>query len=164
MATLYPAPEESSVVGVGQPAPNFTLTNTDGRVYTLHNLVQTQPLVLVFYRGDWCPYCQLQLAQLGQTYPQFTGRGAEVWAISPQSHQLNQQFREKRGVPFPILYDENTQIIRQWGLYHELNPYQLDIPYPTTYIIKVGGVVHWRKLGLRADDRPTPGEVLSNLP
>lgn len=156
-------PNEARAVPVGTAVPPFTLQNTDGQPYTLAQIPADKPLILVFYRGDWCPYCQLQMYQLSQVYNDILAHGAELWAISPQSQEQNQAFREKRDIPFPILCDDKLTVIDQWGLRDELDPSQEQIPYPTTYII-VNGQAHWRKLGHRKDDRPTPGEIIAALP
>ncbi len=155
---------EKQTVDIGRVAPNFTLLDTTG---TPHNLLETaaeRPLILVFYRGDWCPWCQLQMKQLAGIYPELQKRGVALWAISPQTNEKNIAFKEKREIPFPILDDSALAVIGGWGLEDELDPHQEHIPYPTTYIIAQGGRVYWRRLGQRPDDRPTPGEIMAALP
>lgn len=157
-------PNEAKAVKEGQMAPNFTLYDTDGRAHELAAVAAVQPMILVFYRGDWCGWCQLQMAQLTKAYAEFEQAGVALWAISPQEQALNLAFRQKRDIPFPILEDSHLAVIDHWGLRHELNPDSENIPYPTTYIIAQGGRVHWRRMGHTKDDRPTPGEILANLP
>ena len=156
--------EINKIVNVGDIAPDFTLTDTMGRHHTLSEATAIQPVVLVFYRGDWCPYCQIQLHQLGNHESAFQNKKALVLAISPQKHELNIAFAEKRGVPFPILWDEGQNVIETWGLCHELNEHQEHIPHPTTYVIGRGNKVLWRKLGENAADRPDPADILAALP
>ncbi len=156
-------PNEAIAIPVGTAVPTFTLYNTDGQAYSLADIPPDKPLILVFYRGDWCPYCQLQMHQLSQVYSDIVARGAELWAISPQSQAQNQAFREKRDIQFPILGDTDLAVINRWGLRDELDPSQEQIPHPTTYII-LNGQAHWRRMGHRKDDRPTPGEIIAALP
>lgn len=158
-------PNEEIAIPVGAEAPDFTLQDTNGGTYTLSESIKKNPVVLVFYRGDWCAWCQLQTAQLAKVYNEFIEAGVEIWAISPQDRERNQAFQDKRKIQYPILEDNNQDIIRTWGLINELDESaQYDIPYPTTYIIDRNGRVHWRRLGRNAEDRPTPTEILNELP
>ncbi len=154
----------TSQINVGDIAPDFTLEDSEGQLHSLSSLTDQQAVVLVFYRGDWCPYCQIQLHKLGTREDSFSQNGAQVLAISPQKHELNQAFAEKRGVSFPILWDKHQSVINEWGLCHELDEHQEHIPHPTTYIIGAGNKVLWRKLGANAADRPEPDEILAALP
>ena len=163
--TTQPHPNDRIAIQVGDIAPDFSLVDTEGQTHNLHHTAVQQPLIIVFYRGDWCPYCQLQLYQLGQVYQQILDHGAMIWAISPQDRATNHAFREKREVGFPILCDESLTVINQWGLRDELDPHAASqIPWPTTYIIDTAGRVHWRKMGYNKADRPTPGEIIAALP
>lgn len=102
--------------------------------------------------------------QLAKVYDQITAVGAVLWAISPQTLTDNQNLRQRRHLPFPILADTDLAVIRAWGLFHELDAYDRLIPYPATYIVGQDGrcVRFW--LGLETRDRPTPGEVLAAVP
>jgi peroxiredoxin len=155
---------EKQTIDIGRIAPNFTLVDTTGTSHTLLQAAAERPIILVFYRGDWCPWCQIQMKQLAGVYQELQERGVALWAISPQTQEKNSAFKAKREIPFPILDDSALEVIRGWGLEDELDPVQEHIPYPTTYIIDKGGRVHWRRLGQRPDDRPTPGEIMAALP
>lgn len=154
----------TQTINVGDTAPDFTLTDAMGEKYQLSDVTEKSAVVLVFYRGDWCPYCQIQLHQLGRRSTEFSQNGAQVLAISPQKHELNQAFAQKRDVPFPILWDEKQSVISNWGLCHELDEHQEHIPHPTTYVIGTNNKVLWRKLGNNVADRPEPEEILAALP
>ncbi len=157
-------PKENIAISVGSQAPDFTLIDTNNQPHTLSEALKSGPVVLVFYRGDWCPWCQLQTAQLAQSYDKFVDADVNIWAISPQRQAINKQFGEKRQIPYPILADDDLAVINTWGLLHELNPDQENIPYPTTYIIDTNGRIHWRRLGEQPQDRPTTAEILAALP
>lgn len=129
----------------------------------LHEAVAEKPLILVFYRGDWCPYCQIQMYQMSQVLGEIEAKGAGIWGISPQSRAQNRAFRQKRLIEYPILSDESLAVIRAWGLEDEVYPYHDHIPYPTTYVVGMGGRVVWRHLGFY-DRRPTAGEIVAALP
>ncbi len=157
-------PNEEIAVAVGDQAPDFTLLDINDNSHRLYDALQSGPVVLVFYRGDWCGWCQLQTAQLAQSYDKFVAAGVTLWAISPQSQKTNQNFSEKRQIPYPVLADDDLKVIDEWGLRHELNPDQENIPYPTTYVINPDGTIHWRHLGGSKEDRPTTEEILAALP
>jgi len=152
------------MIGVGDIAPNFTLTDVMGETYTLSQITENETVVLVFYRGDWCPYCQIQMHQLGKRLGEFEDKKARLLAISPQRHEKNEEFARKRGVTFPILWDEGQKVINEWGLAHELDQHQEHIPHPTTYVITKGNEVIWRKLGDHIGDRPEPEDILAVIP
>lgn len=69
---------------VGEPAPDFVLPNANGREVRLSDLLTQGPVVLVFYRGAWCPYCNLHLHALQETLPLIEARGARLVAVTPQ--------------------------------------------------------------------------------
>ncbi|MFT5194602.1 MAG: peroxiredoxin [Cellvibrionaceae bacterium] len=156
--------ERMHTIDIGDIAPDFTLTDAMGDDYNLSTVTAQQTVVLVFYRGDWCPYCQIQLHALSSRIQQFKDNRAIFLAISPQKHELNEAFALKRGVSFPILWDEQQKVISEWGLCHELDQHQEHIPHPTTYIIGAGNKVLWRKLGENEAERPQPEEILAALP
>ena len=162
--TISIHPNEEIAIAIGDQAPDFTLTDIHSQSHQLSTALQSGPVVLVFYRGDWCGWCQLQTAQLAKVYDKFLDAGVSLWAISPQQQVTNQQFSEKREIPYPILADDDLAVIDEWGLRHELNPDQENIPYPTTYVINQDGSIHWRHLGGSKDDRPTTEEILAALP
>jgi peroxiredoxin len=103
------------------------------------------------------------LVQLAQVLDQIQAKDAALWAISPQNIAANQSLRERHGLPFPILADADQTVIRQWGLFNDLDPKQRPIPYPATYIVGANGRIHYRNLGLNTRDRPTPAEIIANL-
>jgi peroxiredoxin len=104
------------------------------------------------------------LVQLAQVLDQIEAKGGQLWAISPQTVADNQALRDQYDLPFPILADADQSVIRQWGLFNELDPKQRPIPYPATYIVGKNGRILYRNLGLTTRDRPTPAEIIAALP
>src|SRR5271155_5936327 len=72
-------------LAVGDTAPTFTLSDAVGNQVALADLLAEGPVVVTFYRGEWCPYCNLQLRALQQALPEITSTGATLVAISPQA-------------------------------------------------------------------------------
>ena len=75
---------------VGEKAPDFSLKNPNGKTVKLSALLKKGPIVLTFYRGAWCPYCNLQMHQLTESMPQFKKYGASIVAITPQTPDKTQ--------------------------------------------------------------------------
>ncbi len=102
-------------VGVGDPAPDFTLEGTGAVQYGLSDF-RGQTVVLVFYPGDNTPVCTMQLNTYSTDIGQFEGLGAQVLAISPQSVESHEQFASVHGFTFPLLADEDKAVGRAYGI------------------------------------------------
>jgi peroxiredoxin len=115
------------VLKAGQKAPPFTLTDQRGNIVSSRELLAKGPLVVSFYRGTWCPYCNEEIAALAQAYPQFRKLGAELVAITPQSAGNAQSYRAEHPVPFPILVDEDLSVSEAFGVSYTLPQYLSDL-------------------------------------
>jgi peroxiredoxin len=104
------------------------------------------------------------LVQLTKTLDKIEAKGAKIWAISPQTVELNLALQERRDVGFPILADPDQATIRAWGVFDALDPKERAIPYPATYIVGEEGRVVWAHVGASTRDRPTVGEIIANIP
>jgi peroxiredoxin len=103
------------------------------------------------------------LVQLTAVYDQIQATGAQLWAIAPQDQARNQELRERRALPFPILADADLAVIRAWGLFNALDEKQRLIPYPAAYLVGPDGRVLWRHLSFETRDRPTPMAIVAVL-
>jgi peroxiredoxin len=108
-------------VGSGAPlpgdrAPTFTLPDARGGAIALERLVRDGPVALAFYRGQWCPYCDLALRAYQEVLPQIRAMGAMLVAISPQVPDESLSTAERRGLEFPVLSDHGNQVARRYGL------------------------------------------------
>jgi peroxiredoxin len=101
------------------------------------------------------------LVQLAAVYDEVINSGATLWAISPQTVELNQGLVERRQLPYPVLADEDQAVIRAWGIFNATDPQQRPIPFPATYLIGRDGRVVWYHLGLDTRDRPAPAELVT---
>ncbi|VAX01890.1 AhpC/Tsa family protein GSU0066 [hydrothermal vent metagenome] len=138
----------------GDTAPEFSLPNASGKSISLSNLLQQGPVVVTFYRGVWCPYCNLQLKNYQQILPQLKAVGASLLAISPMTpdHSLSaQQTNElefevlsdignKVAVLFTTIFKNNAgpvQAMAEMG--YDFNSFYSDetgeIPVPATFVI-----------------------------
>jgi peroxiredoxin len=149
----------------GALAPDFTLRNVDGRPVTLSALLAERPVVLTFYRGAWCPYCNLQLRAYQAILPQIRELGATLVAVSPQTPDNSLTTAEQKGLTFPVLSDAGNQVARRYGLVFSLSETlravsadlpayngedSWELPMPGTFVIAPDGTV---RLAFAAMDR-----------
>ncbi len=161
-------PVETNVVSslaVGSKAPDFILLNADGEMVALSDLLTQGPIILSFYRGGWCPYCNDQLYAYQQILPEFQDLGAELVAISPEKPESAQDTAIKNEVVFEILSDEANKVARAYDLiwrvpedqrekfsmwlkgetgktlaeFNGIDNYEL--PIPATYVIAQDGTI-----------------------
>lgn len=120
-------------LSVGETAPDFTLPDANGEPVTLSEHLARGPVVLTFYRGAWCPYCNLQLRGLQATLPRIRALGASLVAVTPQRPDRSLEQVREDGYPFPILSDLDSSVMQAYRLHFRV-PAQLR----ELYIRKLG--------------------------
>lgn len=118
---------EKSALKKGDTLPIFALPGVDGKEVSSAALLQEGPLVVTFYRGGWCPYCNLQLRDLQKHLPEIHAQGAQLIAISPQTPDATLSTREKEALEFQVLSDLDGQVARRFGLMYKLPPDLVEI-------------------------------------
>jgi peroxiredoxin len=107
-------------IKVGDVLEPFSLDDATGRPVSLDQIVQNGPAVIVFYRGGWCPYCNLALRTYQQELlPQLTAFGARLVAISPQPPDQSLSTVEKAGLEFSVLSDPGSRLADRFGIAFE---------------------------------------------
>ncbi|MBN3811321.1 peroxiredoxin-like family protein [Paraburkholderia sp. Ac-20347] len=101
---------------VGADAPSFELRDAYGNVVRLDDLLKDGPVVLTFYRGQWCPFCNLTLAALQLEFAEISRAGATLVAVSPQTQSATLQTIQTLQTSFPVLSDEGNKVAREFGL------------------------------------------------
>ena len=139
---------------VGAKAPDFSLKNPNGKVVKLSALLKKGPVILTFYRGAWCPYCNLQMHQLKESQAQFKKYGASIVAITPQTPDKSVDQFKKDGYPFEVLSDLDYAVIKSYNLYWEV-PAELDAAYKHAFGLDVAAFNGKGRLGL-----PIPGTLV----
>lgn len=104
---------------IGEKIPNSTLKSSDNAAVSLSDLISTKKTVLVFYRGGWCPYCNLHLAALAEAEKQILDLGYQIVAVSPDSPENLKITAEKDKVKYTLLSDANGALIKEFGIAYE---------------------------------------------
>jgi len=105
---------------VGDLAPEFSLPGVTGDTISLLETLASGPLVLTFYRGAWCPYCNIQLAAYERALPEIADAGGCLIAISPQKADGALSMTEKNSLTFDVLSDAGNKVARKFGLVYQL--------------------------------------------
>jgi len=168
-------------LAIGDQAPEFSLPDPLGRPVSLGQLLPRGPVVVTFYRGAWCPYCNLQLHALQQALPAFRELGASLVAISPQAPDHSLSMTEKHQLEFPVLSDLDQAVIRaykvQFTLSGDLEDLQVNVfhndpagqnadgsrslPVPATFVIDREGIVRAAFVSADWRVRAEPADVLA---
>jgi peroxiredoxin len=177
------ATELASGLEIGDRAPGFELPNALGELVTLRQRLEIGPVVLTFYRGDWCPYCNVSLRALQAALPRFKARGATVIAISPQAPDHSLSLTEKLALEFDVLSDVDQSVGRAYRV-HFTVPADMkdlyldtfhndlakqtadgswDLPVPATFVIDELGIIRARHVSVDYRTRMDPEDVLAAL-
>lgn len=130
---------------VGDTAPDFALADAAGDTVRLTELLDVGPVVIAFYRGAWCPYCNLELKALQEKLPEFRAAGATLIAISPQTPDASLSTEEKHNLEFPVLSDGELSAINGFGLLHSVDDRTKDYYEKVGYdLVKSNGAIGWQ--------------------
>lgn len=171
---------ESRALQVGAAAPELTLPDALGRAVTLSDLWRRGPLILTFYRGGWCPYCNLALRAWQRHLPDLDRLGAGLVAISPQTPDNSLSTAEKSELAFPVLSDSQLQASTAFGVAFEMSPELIELyrraghdlpvrngngrwvlPVPATYVIDSDGRIPYAHVEADHRVRAEPRDVLA---
>lgn len=108
--------DPSKALQVGEKFPDFQLGDAKGERVTLQDLFTHEPLLISFYRGQWCPYCNLELCALQKSLPELKGKGVTLVAISPELPDQALLTAKENGVEFPVLSDVGNKLARKVGI------------------------------------------------
>ncbi|HEY9033855.1 MAG TPA: redoxin domain-containing protein, partial [Pseudomonadales bacterium] len=139
--------EQSQALVVGQRLPSLQLADGDGK--PVHTDQLAGPLLLIFYRGNWCPLCMAQIREVAGQYRELHARGVTTLLVSPQPHENTASLAERFEVPFLFLVDEGNRVARQLGIVAEnglpagleVLGYDSDTVMPTVVMTNAAGVI-----------------------
>jgi peroxiredoxin len=167
---------------VGDKAPTFALKDPDGNLVSSKELLAKGPLVVSFYRGVWCPYCNMELQALQEALPEFKKLGAGLVAISPQTAPNSRKSIRENKLTFPILSDTKGEVGAAFGLKFKLPDYLVDLyksfknelptfnddpewslPMPARYVIGQDGTILYSEVNPDYTHRPEPADMFPAL-
>jgi peroxiredoxin len=168
---------------VGDRAPGFALPDQLGRTVSLDEQLARGPVVLVFYRGDWCPFCNLTLRALQDERTTIQAAGAHLIAVSPQAPDRALALSERHRLQFPVLSDVSQTAIAAYRLQYEVAPELRDLyagrfgndlreqnadqtwrlPVPATFVIDQDGLIRARFVAADHTKRMEPSEIVASV-
>lgn len=181
-ADLIASGQAGRALKVGDTAPQFTLPDPAGNIVSSSDLLNIGPLVVTFYRGVWCPYCNFELSALEEARPEIEARGAKLVAISQQTAANSRKSQQSNGLGFPILGDAGGAVGDRFGLrwtvpddlkeVHKLLGADLEafngeaswtLPMPARYVIGRDGVIAYAEVNPDYTRRPEPSAMFPAL-
>jgi peroxiredoxin len=166
----------------GDVAPSFSLKDPEGNVINSADLLKRGPLVLSFYRGVWCPYCNMELQALEAAKPEFDRYAASLVAISPQTAPNSRKSVRQNKLSFPILSDVKGKVGAAFGLRFNLPDYLVELykqlkndlptfnddpswtlPMPARYVIGQDGLILYSEVNPDYTRRPEPADMIPVL-
>lgn len=159
----YPLAKPQVAANAGKPAPGFTLKDQDGNDFTLSSQ-RGRKVLIVFYRGHWCPYCMAQLKDLAANKAKFEKAGVRIVAISADAMEMARKVHEKAVKrEFTVLSDPDLKVIKAYGLFQEEGINKADIAIRTTVLVDENGVEVFRRVSATAADIPKAEELLARI-
>ena len=165
----------------GDSYVDFELANATGTNVSLSGLLANGPVVLTWYRGGWCPYCNITLRALQLALPDFKATGATLVALTPELPDRSLSTSEKNNLEFEVLSDVENTVARQYGLVfkvpdyvnaHYIKHFNLDefngddsheLPLAATYVIGTDGVIKYAFVDAEYRNRAEPADILAAL-
>lgn len=173
---------KSECVNVGQKAPDFSLFSAANKTVSLKDELTRGPVVLTFYRGIWCPFCNLALQTYQRALGQIKAYGASLIAISPQTPDNTLSMKEKNALEFEVLSDPGSKVATQYKLAFKMPPTHIKvlgqfdmaltkingddlnlIPLPATYVIRRDGIIAWAHIDPNYRTRAEVDDLLATL-
>lgn len=180
LAALEASGIAETVLREGDTVPDFELPDALGRPVRLGDLLADGPVILSFYRGQWCPFCNLELRALQAALIDVEAAGASLVAISPNNPDISLTTVEKHGLQFTVLSDHDNLVAKQFNLVYEMTEENVavyrrhgrdvgamngtdkwELPIPATYVIDRNRIIRYSFVDLNHRRRAEPSEVVA---
>ncbi|GAB4091887.1 peroxiredoxin family protein [Flaviaesturariibacter terrae] len=168
---------------INSKAPEFSLKDQNGKTVSLRDLRKKGPVLIVFYRGNWCPYCNKELKALQDSLQLLADKKVQVVAITPEAQEGIQETVKKTGASFPILYDADAKLEKAYQVAYQVDPKAISrmkagdidllktnnqketawLPVPAVYIVNRDGSITYRYFNENFRLRPSVAELLAQL-
>ena len=181
-STFLVAQNQPKGLFVNDKAPNFSAKDQNDKLITLNNQVKKNTVVLIFYRGEWCPFCNKELKSIEDSLSFITAKGAVVLAVSPEKYENIAKTVIKTKASYSILHDDGLKIMKSYDVAFAVDSvtisrykaYGIDfanangengasLPVPAVYIINKQGKIIFRYFDADYRKRPSVKELLSHL-
>jgi peroxiredoxin len=154
------AQDKPVALKVGDKAPDFMAKDHAGNMVSLKKMTEKGKVVVMFYRGAWCPFCNKYMSQLEQSLPEFSAKNATVIAITPETDESINKAIDKTKATFSVIYDKDRSIMKNWKVAYSMSDdmktkykgYGLDLekqqgdwmlPVPATYVVGKDGKIEY---------------------
>lgn len=173
---------EDNVIKTGELFPDFNLPNTNNKNVLLKELLKNGKVILAFFRGGWCPYCNIELKALQNNLKQITERGATLVAISPQTPRYSEELRNNHHLGFELLTDEDNALAKQVGISFVLQDFVLpiynnlginlsayhendnnELPIPAVFVVDTDSTITYRFVDTNYMNRIDIQELIERL-
>jgi peroxiredoxin len=169
-------------IPVGQKVPDAHGLDLHGNDVTLASLYAKGPILLAFYRGGWCPYCNMEIHTLTSAYAEYQKRGVTPVAVSVDKPDVEAMMNAKYAIPFPVLSDSDAAMLHAFHVAKKLDDAELaqmkgfgvdlesysgrahhEIAIPSLFLVDRGGVVRWAHSDPDFKVRPTTAQILAAI-
>jgi peroxiredoxin len=174
------AQDKPTAFKVGDMAPNLMAKDHSGKMVSLKDLTKKGKVVVMFYRGAWCPYCNKYMSQLEAALPEFSTKNATVISVTPEPEESISKAVEKTKATFSIIYDKDRKIMKDWKVAYSMSDdmktkykgYGLDLekqqgdwmlPVPATYVIGQNGKIEFVHFDENYQQRADIKSILMSL-
>lgn len=181
--TIRPV-KDAKGLNIGDTVSDFSANDIHGKNYSLKNALTNGPVLVIFIRGQWCPFCNKHLSHIQDSLPLIYEKGASVVVISPEKSEFIKKSIEKTGAEFTLLYDEEYKISDLFDvtfkpdsisrfMYNTMLGAKLKeshsddserLPVPATFIIDKNGVIAWRHFDADYKKRSKVKDIIQNIP
>lgn len=181
--TILLAQEKPEGLFINSKAPDFKANDQFGNEIRLKDVLKDSLVVLIFYRGQWCPYCNKQLKKLEDSLQLIKNKGARLIAVTPEKPEFISKTIEKTKASYPLLYDKDMKIMKAYAVSFQVDDKSVSryknadidlitangqrdkafLPIPATYIISKEGTILYRYFDSDYKKRPSVQEILDNL-
>lgn len=168
---------------VGDTLQDFSLIDENDSVHSLYQALDKGPLVVIFYRGEWCPICNKHLSTIQDSSAYIFEKNAQIWAISPQKIERIEETKDKTKATFTLLFDEGYRVgklfdvmftpakseVKKYNVFlgadlkHAHDQDTLLLPVPATFVINQKGVIVWRQFDVNYRNRSYVSDIIKNL-
>lgn len=173
---------EENSISIGDLFPDFSLPNTNDETVQLKELLKNGKVIVAFFRGSWCPYCNLELKALQNNLKQIADREATLVVISPQTSDYNEELKGNHNLDFELLTDKNNALAKQLGISFGLQEYVVptynslgidlseynenennELPVPAVFVIDINGSITYKFVDSNYMNRINIQELIAQL-